>query len=88
MENQHKHIKGYRDLSRAEIDLMNEVKAKGEELRTLIAKIEAVVKTADDVPVGAAFEGDDPLFWLRYADGSFRTGVMYAVRAIAQPTSY
>lgn len=29
MDNQHKKIKGYRDLSQAEIDLMNEVKAIG-----------------------------------------------------------
>ena len=28
MENQHKKIKGYRELTQAEIDLMNEVKAK------------------------------------------------------------
>lgn len=39
MENQHRKIKGYRELSQAEIDLMNEVKAKGVELGELIAKI-------------------------------------------------
>lgn len=32
MENQHQKIKGYRDLSKEEIDLMNEIKAKGAEL--------------------------------------------------------
>jgi len=104
MENQHQQIKGYRDLSQQEIDLMNEIKAKGEELRTLIAKIAngAIPKlaaiapaTEDDHPAlveGQAFsvetEGDDPLFWLRYADSSFRCGIMYAVRAVARPTSY
>lgn len=35
MDNQHKHIKGYRDLSAAEIDLMNRIKAKGAELISL-----------------------------------------------------
>jgi hypothetical protein len=105
MDNQHKHIKGYRDLSQAEIDLMNEIKAKGEELRSLIAKIAAVAvpplkaisaTLAPGEPAalveGKSFavetEGDDPLFWLRYADSSFRCGVMYAVRAVAQPTTY
>lgn len=39
MDNQHRKIKGYRELSQTEIDLMNEVKAKGVELGELIAKI-------------------------------------------------
>ncbi|WP_321953129.1 Acb2/Tad1 domain-containing protein [Paraburkholderia bannensis] len=105
MDNQHKKIKGYRDLSQQEIDLMNEIKAKGEELRALVAKIAEVAVPkleADPAPVGereqdaltegkpwsVETEGDDPLFWLRYADSSFRCGVMYAVRAVAKPTSY
>jgi hypothetical protein len=32
MENQHRKIKGYRELSQEEIDLMNEIKSKGAEL--------------------------------------------------------
>lgn len=105
MDNQHKKIKGYRDLSQAEIDLMNEIKAKGEELRALIAKIgqvaipqlEAIPAVADGGEQTAVIEGkswsieteaDDPTYWLRYADTSFRCGIMYAVRAVAQPTSY
>lgn len=40
MENQHRKIKGYRELSQAEIDLMNEVKAKGVELDSLVKKIQ------------------------------------------------
>ena len=32
MENQHRKIKGYRELSQFEIDLMNEIKSKGAEL--------------------------------------------------------
>ncbi len=39
MENQHQKIKGYRDLSQEEIDLMNEVKAKGVELGELVDKL-------------------------------------------------
>ena len=88
MDNQHKKIKGYRDLSQEEIDLMNEIKAKGEELRALVAKIEAVIANADAPAPGMAHEADSPLYWLRYAEGSYRCATMYAVRAIAQPTSY
>lgn len=35
MENQHKKITGYRDLTQEEIDLMNRIKAKGAELLAL-----------------------------------------------------
>lgn len=48
MENQHRKIKGYRELSQTEIDLMNEVKAKGVELGDLIAKIQAHLKNQAD----------------------------------------
>ncbi|MBR8475822.1 DUF7681 family protein [Burkholderia cenocepacia] len=41
MDNQHKHIKGYRDLSQEEIDLMNEIKEKGAELLAVQAKVSA-----------------------------------------------
>jgi len=41
MDNQHKQIKGYRDLSQEEIDLMNEIKAKGAELGELVEKLRA-----------------------------------------------
>lgn len=35
MDNQHKQIKGYRDLTQAEIDLMNRIKTAGAELLKL-----------------------------------------------------
>lgn len=104
MENQHRQIKGYRELSQAEIDLMNQIKAKGEELRELIKKIEAVVTpplqaieavtdgTSTELVAGhqqtISEEADNPTFWLRWADSSFRAGIMYAVRSVAQPNSY
>ena len=88
MDNQHKKIKGYRDLSQEEIDLMNEIKQKGEELRALVKKIEAVIKDVPATDGSTATEADHPMYWLRYAEGSYRTATMYAVRAIAQPTSY
>ncbi|KVR83046.1 hypothetical protein [Burkholderia vietnamiensis] len=45
MDNQHKHIKGYRDLSQYEIDLMNEIKAKGAELLALQARLTGFLDT-------------------------------------------
>lgn len=39
MENQHKKIKGYRDLSQEEIDLLNRIKEKGAELLALHSEL-------------------------------------------------
>lgn len=44
MDNQHKKIKGYRDLSQTEIDLMNKVKEKGIELMALVAEVQGYLK--------------------------------------------
>ena len=43
MENQHRKITGYRELSQTEIDLMNEIKAKGEELKELVSRIQEYI---------------------------------------------
>lgn len=40
MENQHRKIAGYRELSQEEIDLMNRIKAKGGELIALQKELE------------------------------------------------
>lgn len=88
MENQHRKIKGYRELSAEEIQLMNDIKEKGEQLRALIVRIEASIKDVPPVENGISFEADHPMYWLRYADSCFRNGIMYAVRSVAQPGSY
>ena len=74
MENQHRQIKGYRDLSQEEIDSMNEVKAKGAELEELIAKIRKI-------------PGID-MRWLEAAEMELKTGMMKLTRSIAKPTSF
>lgn len=74
MENQHQHIKGYRDLSAEEIGLMNEIKAKGEELGALVAKLRAT-------------EGLDQ-WWVSIGQTDLQTGIMALVRAVAQPTTF
>lgn len=44
MDNQHKHIKGYRDLSQEEINLINEGKALAEQCGEFIHKLESTDK--------------------------------------------
>ena len=47
MENQHQKIKGYRDLSQAEIDLMNEIKAIGPQVQAVIEKVQNTYQHSD-----------------------------------------
>jgi hypothetical protein len=54
VENQHRQIKGYRELSKEEIDLMNRIKEKGEELGALCNELVARLNTDQDVKTAAA----------------------------------
>jgi hypothetical protein len=45
VENQHRKIKGYRELSQEEIDLMNRIKEKGAELLDLQSELSARLDT-------------------------------------------
>lgn len=74
MDNQHKHINGYRDLSAGEIALMNEIKAQGEALGMLVAKLR--------VTAGADQR------WVSIGQTDLQTGLMALTRAVAQPTSF
>lgn len=74
MENQHRQIKGYRELSQTEIDAMNEIKTKGVELGELIAKLRGT-------------EGLDQR-WVSIGATDLQTGLMALTRAVAQPTFF
>ncbi|WP_176154478.1 DUF7681 family protein [Burkholderia vietnamiensis] len=56
MENQHRQIKGNRDLSQAEIDLMNQIKQKGAELLQLQSQLVGYLSTAEETKRHAAME--------------------------------
>lgn len=95
MENQHQRIKGYRDLSQAEIDLMNKIKAHGEATDLLVREVGAHIT----VQVAEAAGRDDhaelerikltePGRWLAMARTGLQTGIMKLVRAVAQPTTF
>ncbi|WP_175796343.1 DUF7681 family protein [Burkholderia anthina] len=45
MDNQHRKIKGYRELSQSEVDLMNRIKAKGTELLALQDELRNMIET-------------------------------------------
>ena len=100
MENQHRKIKGYRELSQEEIDLMNRIKEAGENLRLLMVDVEYHIGDQYDAVSGftlvdkeAADEHQrlvaaDPARWLYMAQDQLQTGIMYLVRSVAQPTTF
>ena len=74
MDNQHKQIKGYRDLSQAEIALMNEAKSVAETVGDLVRRI----RSASDVDMR----------WAAIAETDLQKGFMALIRSIARPTSF
>ncbi len=101
MDNQHRQIKGYRDLSQAEVDLMNRIKAKGAELLELQGELVRLLKSQEAQKQTAArinsdehashqaelkrFYEAEPFRWAAIAKTDIQTGVMALVRAVAQP---
>ena len=74
MDNQHKQIKGYRDLSQEEIDLMNEAKSLAVQVGDLVAKIQANPLTHKR--------------WVSIGQTDLQKGFMSLIRAVAQPTTF
>lgn len=74
MENQHKKITGYRDLSQTEIDLMNEGKALAEKCGEFIAKLES--------------DGSTDKRCAALGKTNLQQGFMWAIRSVAQPTTF
>ena len=74
MDNQHKLIKGYRDLSEGEIKVMNAVKSEAERIGLLVEELEA--------------NTDLDARWVTIAKDHLQQGFMAAVRSIAKPTTF
>lgn len=74
VDNQHKKIKGYRDLSQEEIDLMNEIKELGPQIESVVAKLRST-------------EGLDQR-WISIGVTDLQTGLMALTRGVAQPTFF
>lgn len=72
---QHK-VKGYRELSEAEVQLMNEAKALGEQFGTFIEKLRATQSPVLDQR------------WIAIGATQMQQGLMAVVRGIAQPTTF
>jgi hypothetical protein len=74
MDNQHKKIKGYRELSQEEIDLMNRAKQMAVEVGCLV----------EDILVDSNTDNR----WASIAKTDLQKGFMSLIRSIAQPTTF
>jgi hypothetical protein len=74
MDNQHKQIKGYRDLTQEEINLMNKAKSLAVQVGELVAEIQANSLTDKR--------------WASIGQTDLQKGFMSLIRAVAQPTTF
>lgn len=74
MENQHRNITGYRELTEREIDFMNHVKAYANELGDMFERLSQ--------------ESEIDKRWLAIAKTQLQQGFMALTRSIARPTSF
>jgi len=101
MENQHRKISGYRELTQGEIDLMNEIKALGPVIEAVTLKVRKHLKsqldacvTYDMIPVVHnqaemdRLEAAEPEKWLRWGSDSMQQALMNLTRSVAQPTFF
>lgn len=79
MDNQHRKITGYRELSQEELDLINEIKAQGVALDALVTKLQ-------QANFAGGAKADQR--WVAIGKTDLQTGLMALTRSIAQPTSF
>lgn len=84
MDNQHRKITGYRELSQEEIDLMNAVKECAEVAGRICTQLESLRPRCDGPD---ADKGPDQR-WVAIGKTDLQKGFMALVRSIAKPESF
>ena len=79
MKDQHEKIKGYRDLSQEEIDLMNEAKALAEEVGDFIE---------NKLKLSEYTHNEESRRWITDGKLSLQKGFMSLIRSVAKPTTF
>ena len=77
-------VTGYRQLTEAEVELMNEGKALAEQCGAYIAKLRAVGGSPDGPAPGLALDQR----WISIGSTDLQRGFMAVIRGIAQPTTF
>ena len=83
MENQHRKIVGYRELTQDDIDLMNRIKKATSDMLTLHAEVQARIAAT---PPSEHLAIAEPEKWLEVGRTNIQIGAMALIRAVAQPT--
>ena len=81
MENQHREIKGYRELDRSEIDLMNRIKEMAAQVGQLVGELETVNRTQS----GLISDSNADPRWVAIGKTDLQKGFMALTRSIAKP---
>ena len=87
-------IKGYRDLSQEELDLINEIKQVGMQLSSLVNKVQMKIiadynaaSLRNDVHEIERLDSAEPTEWCAEAKRDLQVGLMKLTRSVAQPGS-
>lgn len=72
MENQHRQIKGYRELNQVEIDMMNTIKEAGQMIGNLVDFMDSTPDHFD-------------MRWVAIGKTHLQQGLMALTRAVAKP---
>lgn len=83
MDNQHKMITGYRDLSQVEIDTLNRIKSLAVSVGEMLKDISYGNPGGGEAPEGVA-----DARWYMIARTHFQEGFMALSRSIAKPTTF
>lgn len=88
MDNQHRFIDGYRELTETEIALINEIKAEGSRLDELCVRVREYLSGADPMIGEMDCTARNPHRWAAMAATDFQTGLMALTRAVARPMTF
>ncbi len=88
MENQHRHIKGYRDLTVEEVAAMNRVKTIGGGVGEMCMQLREQIIAMPYETVEERADRTEALRWLEAGEMQLQQGFMALTRAIARPTTF
>lgn len=88
MENQHRMISGYRDLSVEEITLMNEAKALASAVGEFCDRLERMPRAHPADPAANPEPVAIDARWLAIGRTDLQRGFMSLIRSVAKPTTF
>jgi hypothetical protein len=92
VDNQHRLIKGYRDLTPEEVSLINDIKSAGYKVDALLDSVRhELINQFAALPVVTPLESEqhtDAIRWMSIARTHLQQGFMALTRAVAKPTGF